>query len=409
VTGAGLLRLPGTTPLFAAMAGLAGAALHFAGALKSTQAVAALPFDITLVALLALLGLLPLLLLGRRWWLSPALGPPLAACGLLWAWWVVASAWSPWSDGVAERLPQIVLAGPVMLVLGLLLGGEPVARRVFGMAVIWLGGFVAASIAWGLAMDAVVLGGQVGADPSRLRVQYQIAGLAIACAAGLVALRATAARGWRMIFWLGLLGALGVGVLLPGGRAAFLALVATVALTPALRWVLQGRVAPALGWLGLVLLAGLAGLGLLLLDPERAANLATLERIFRTKGGSDSAREILWTEAWRLGGVAGLGPGGFPPAIGVGQDRGLHPHNHAIEALVEGGAVGLLLWCLTFGGALILALARLPRVAPERGAAIIALTLPIAMTAMVSTDLGNRMVWLALGLVLSLAVEARDV
>jgi O-antigen ligase len=405
---AGSLRLPGAAPLFAALAGLAGAALHFAGALKSTQAVAALPFDITRLALLALLGLLPLLLLGRRWRLSPGLGPPLAACGLLWAWWVIAAAWSPWADGVADRLPEIVLAGPLMLVLGLLLGADPVARRVFGLAVIGLGVFVAASIAWGLATDAVVLGGQVGADPSRLRVQYQVAGLAIACAAGLVALRATAARGWWVLLWLGLLGALGVGVLLPGGRAAFLALAATVALAPALRWVLQGRMGPALGWLALVGLAGLAGLGLLLLDPERAANLATLERLFRSSGGSDTAREILWAEAWRLGGAAGLGPGGFPPAIGVGQDRGLHPHNHAIEALVEGGAVGLLLWCLSFGGAVVFALVRLRRVAPERAAMIMALTLPIAMTAMVSTDLGNRMVWLALGLALSLGVEAED-
>ncbi len=105
----------------------------------------------------------------------------------------------------------------------------------------------------------------------------------------------------------------------------------------------------------------------------------------------------------------GLGPGGFPPAIGVGQDRGLHPHNHAIEALVEGGAVGLLLWCAAFGGAALFTLARLPRVAPGRAAMIVALTLPIAMTAMVSTDLGNRMVWFALGLALSLGLEAEDV
>jgi len=274
--------------------------------------------------------------------------------------------------------------------------------------VIILGAFVAASIAWGLATDAVVLGGQVGADPSRVRVQYQVAGLAIACAAGLVALRATAAQGWSILPWLALLLGLGVGVLLPGGRAAFLELAATVALVPALRWVLQGRVAPALGWLGLVALGGAVGLGVVLVNPGWAENLATLERLFRPDGAQHSAREILWAEAWRLGGFAGLGPGGFPPAIGVGQDRGLHPHNHAIEALVEGGAVGLLLWLLIFGGALVLVLARLPRVAPERAATITALTLPIAMTAMVSTDLGNRMVWLALGLALSLAVEARD-
>lgn len=394
-------------PFFATLAGLSGAVLHFAGALKSTQAVAALPFDITLAALLVLLGLLPLLLLGRSWRLAAGLGPPLAACGLLWAWWVIAAAWSPWGEGVADRLPEIVLAGPLMLAMGLLLGADPTARRVFCGAVIALGIFVAASVAWGLATDAVVLGGQAGAEPTRVRVQYQVAGLAIACAAGLVALRLTAARGWAVLAWAALLLGLGAGVLLPGGRAAFLALAATVALAPALRWVLLGRAGPALGWLALVPLGGAAGLALLLLDPARAENLATLERLFRPSGGVDSARDILWGEAWRLGGLAGLGPGGFPPAIGVGQDRGLHPHNHAIEALVEGGAVGLLLWLAAFGGATLLALTRLPRVEPERAATILALTLPIAMTAMVSTDLGNRMVWLALGLALSLGVEMR--
>ena len=38
---------------------------------------------------------------------------------------------------------------------------------------------------------------------------------------------------------------------------------------------------------------------------------------------------------------------------------------------------------------------------------IAALTLPLGLTAMVSTDLGNRMVWFGLGLLLSLGVEAR--
>lgn len=396
-----------TAPLFGALAGLAAAAMHFAGALKSTAPVAALPFDITLLSGLALLGLLPLLLLGRGWLLSPGLGPPLAACGALWLWWVLAACWSPWSEGAADRLPEIMLIGPVMLLAGLAIGAEPAARRVFLGAVICLGIFVAASIAWGLATDAVVLGGRVGADPSRVRVQYQVAGLAIACAAGLVALRAAAARGLGRWVWLGLLAALSAAVLLPGGRAAFVALALNVALAPALRWVLQGRAAPALGWLLLMALAGIAGLGALMLDSGSAEKLATLERLLRDDGGVDSAREILWDEAWRLGGWAGLGPGGFPPAVGLGQGRGMHPHNHAIEAMVEGGAVGLFLWCAAFGGAALFMGARLGRVAPERAASVVALTLPIALTAMVSTDLGNRMVWFALGLALSLGIEAR--
>lgn len=396
-------------PLFGATAGIAAAAMHFAGALKSTPAVAVLPFDVTLLALLGLLGLLPLLLAGRRWVLAPGLGLPLAACGALWAWWVVAATWSPWNEGVADRLPEIMVIGPVMVIAGLVVGAEPAARRVFCDAVIGVGVFVGASVAWGIATDAVVLGGQVGADPTRVRVQYQVAGLAIACAAGLAALRATGVRGWRRVAWLGLLAALAVAVLLPGGRAAFLSLGLTVALAPAVRWVLQGRVAPALLWLGAAPLCAAIGLSVLLLDPGRAEELATLERLTRDTGGVDSAREILWAEAWRWGGFAGLGPGGFPVAAGVGQDRGLHPHNHAIEALVEGGAVGLVLWLVAFGGAALFGLSRLARVEPDRAAAILALTLPLMLTAMVSTDLGNRMVWFALGLGLSLGVEVRRV
>ncbi|WP_421992317.1 O-antigen ligase family protein [Roseococcus sp.] len=396
-------------PALGALAGLAAAAMHFAGALKSTPALAALPFDLTALAALGLLALLPLLIAGGRWHLAPGLGLPLAACGALWAWWGLTATWSPWNAGVADRLPEILILGPAMVIAGLVVGGEPAARRVFLDAVILLGLFVGGSVAWGIATDAVVLGGQVGADPTRVRVQYQVAGLAIACAAGLAALRATGARGWRRLLWLGTLAALGVAVLLPGGRTAFLALGLTVALAPALRWVLQGCMGPALLWLAAAPLCGGVVLAVLLLDPERAGELATLERLTRDTGGVDSARDILWAEAWRWGGFAGLGPGGFPVAAGVGQDRGLHPHNHAIEALVEGGAVGLALWLAAFGGGALFMLSRLGRVEPDRAAAILALTLPLAMTAMVSTDLGNRMVWFALGLGLSLGVEARRV
>jgi O-antigen ligase len=208
--------------------------------------------------------------------------------------------------------------------------------------------------------------------------------------------------------WLLLVSGLAAAVLLPGGRAAFVALGAVVALAPALRLVLEGRGLAALGWLALVGLAGVAALAALLADPERAVSLATLERLFRNIGDVDSAREILWGEAWRRGGWIGLGPGGFPVAAGVGQDRGLHPHNHAIEALIEGGAVGLLCWLLAFGGGAAFAASRLRAVSPRRASEIAALTLPLAMTAMVSTDLGNRMVWFALGLALSLGLRTHD-
>jgi hypothetical protein len=68
---------------------------------------------------------------------------------------------------------------------------------------------------------------------------------------------------------------------------------------------------------------------------------------------------------------------------------------------------GLALWLLAVGGAGVAALALGARADPGRAARIAALTLPMAVAVMVSTDLGNRMAWFALSLALSLGLEAR--
>jgi hypothetical protein len=389
------------------MLGVAAAVLHFAGALKSAGFLAALPLDLTLLALAATLAAMLLLLAAREPVLAPGVALVLAAAAALWLWWVVAAAWSPWPGEALIRLRDMVLLGPLMLAAGLLAGGDGQARRGFVAASLVIGPFVGAAVALGLATDSIVLGGDIGRDPERVRVAYQIAGLAIACSAGLVAVRVVMARGVARLFWLGLLLALGVAVLLPGGRAAFLGLLAVVALAPALFLLLSRRAGHALLWLALAIGGGALLLALILLDPGRAEQLATLERLLRGMGDAPSAREQIWGAAWRLGGWGGLGPGAFPPALGVGLDRGMHPHNHAVEAMVEGGAMGLLLWCCVFLGATGLAVRRAFQLEPRRVAEVFALCLPVAFSAMVSTDLGNRMVWLALGLALSLGVETR--
>lgn len=387
--------------------GLAAAVLHFAGALKSAGFLAHLPLDLTLLSLAATLAAMLLLLAAREPVLGPGVALVLAAAAALWLWWVVAAAWSPWPGEALTRLRDMVLLGPLMLAAGLLVGADGQARRGFVAASLAIGPFVGAAVALGLVTDSIVLGGDIGRDPERVRVAYQIAGLAIACSAGLAALRVVMARGLARWTWLGLLLALGVAVLLPGGRAAFLGLLAVVALAPALFLLLTRRAGHALLWLALAGGGGALLLALILLDPDRAEQLATLERLLRGMGDAPSAREQIWGAAWRLGGWGGLGPGAFPPALGVGLDRGMHPHNHAVEAMVEGGAMGLLLWCCVFLGATLLAMRRAFQLEPRRVAEVFALCLPVAFSAMVSTDLGNRMVWLALGLALSLGVETR--
>ena len=211
------------------------------------------------------------------------------------------------------------------------------------------------------------------------------------------------------LFWLAIVVSLGVAALLPGGRTALVALLLGVTLAPMLRLGLAGRRRAAALWGGLCLLAGLAFVLRLALNPEEVEGLRTLERLTGDAAGLD-ARIGLWAAALDWAGRAaplGLGTGGFTIAAGHGERRGLYPHNHALEALAEGGLPALVFWLMAFGGG-VLATIQLARSAePETVARIAALTLPVALTVMVSTDLGNRMAWFALGLALSLGVVAR--
>lgn len=396
----------------AAAAGILAATLHFAGALKSSPPLAGLPFDLTLAAALGLLGALVLLAASRRWRADPLLALPIAACGAFWLWLVLAGAWSPARGVLAAKLPDAVLVGPAMLAAGLAVAGDAQALRRCADATLLIGAFAAASIAWGIATGGVVLGGLPGANPELVRVQYQIAGLVIASAAGLAALRATEARGAAArAGWLALVVALAVAALLPGGRTALAGLGLAVAAAPALALWRGGRRRAALLWPAATLAGALALLVAIFSDPPLAAGLRTIERLAEGEVAESSGRASLWRAALEHGGAAlpwGLGTGGFGIAAGHGDRRGLHPHNHALEALAEGGLPGFLLWLCAFGGGAAAALRLGARADPGRAARVAALVLPVALSVMVSTDLGNRMAWFALGLALGLGVATHS-
>jgi O-antigen ligase len=398
--------------VLSAAAGAAAAVLHFAGALKSAPPLAALPFDLTLAAALALTAALVLLATSRDWRAAPGIALPLAACGAFWAWIVLAGAWAPARGIPAARLPEAVLLGPAMLAAGLAVAGDARALRACAGAALAIGAFTAAAIAWGLAADRVVLGGLPGASPDQVRVQYQVAGLAIASAAALAAIRAIEAQRWpARLAWLALVAGLSAAALLPGGRAALAALALALAAAPAVLLWRRGRRGMAMGWLAGVLGGAAVALAIVLANPPLASGLRTVERLAEGEVAQSSGRLPLWRAALDRGGAAlpwGLGSGGFTIAAGHGDRRGLHPHNHGLEALAEGGLPGLLLWLLAFGGGAVAAVALGARAEAGRAARVAALVLPMALTVMVSTDLGNRMAWFALGLALGLGVTAED-
>ena len=389
----------------ALLAGALAALLQLAGGLKTAPPFVALPFDVTLVALLMLLPLLALLAVTRRWALEPALALPIAAAALLALWFVVAGSWTASRSVAAAKLQEVVLAAPVMLAVGLLVGAEPRARAALVVTSVLIGLGLVALIAWGVASGpaALLAGGEA-------RLHHQLAGLALAIAAGLAALRVVEVRGAARAVWLALVLALAAAALIPGGRTALIALGLGVALVPALRFVLDGRVVAAVGWIAACGVALTLALLILALHPAEAQGLRTLRRLTVEVAGFE-ARLGLWSAALDWAGEAapfGLGPGGFSIAAGHGERRGLYPHNHALEALAEAGLPGLLLWLGAFGGGLAVALRALRRVAPRHAAEIAAMVLPVALTVMVSTDLGNRMAWFALGLALSLGVASRE-
>jgi hypothetical protein len=117
-------------------------------------------------------------------------------------------------------------------------------------------------------------------------------------------------------------------------------------LAPALGLWRAGRMRAAAGWiLGCGAAAALFALSLAL-NPADAERLRTIERLTGDSAGLE-ARVGLWAAALDWAGRAapfGLGTGGFTIAAGHGERRGLYPHNHALEALAEGGLPGLILW-----------------------------------------------------------------
>jgi O-antigen ligase len=352
--------------------------------------------------------LLALCAVTRRWLVAPEIGLPLAAIGMLWLWLVLAGCWSASGAVLAAKLPEITVLGPIMLFAGLVVAGDNTALGGFCAGVLGAGAAVALSLANNLVQGSVALGGPPDVDPEKWRIAYQVTGLAIAMAAALAALHWAEAPGAVLrFFWLGATLALALGALLPGGRAALVALALSLACGPPLMLLRQERRGQAVLWLlGLLCLAGGA---VLFMGTEVTQHARALERFFAPNTLESSGRLPLWGAALALAGQTmpfGLGIGGFSLAAGFGEWRGRHPHNLALEALAEAGLPGFALWLIAFGGAAWV-LWRLGRTAPSwRVARILMLCLPMAVTLQVSTDLGNRMAWLTLGLALGLGLRA---
>ena len=388
----------------AALLGLAAAGLQFAAALKGLPGLALLPVDLTPPLLVLVLGLAAARLLFHPHRIGPEAALVVGLQALLALWLVTAGGWSGGPETLPRKLAEIALLGPAMTLAGLAVAAHPAAFAAFAGGCAGVGLAVALGVPVAVAAGIAVLGG--AADADTIRVQYQVATLALAAAAGVMAADAVPAQGPGRLLRIAGVAVLAVAALATGGRAGLAGLAAAVVLAPAAVLAARGRWLAALVLAGGIAAALATGLALVLALTDPAGVPRTLARFLDGALGAGAVRPVLWAEAWRLASPLGLGPAGFAPAAGLGDRRGWHPHNLGLEALAEGGvpAAALLLAILLACGA---ALARRARDVPaaQFGATVGFACVALAQAA-TSTDLGNRMAWLWVGIVAGLAVRA---
>jgi O-antigen ligase len=388
----------------AAALGVAAAGLQFAAALKGLPGLVHLPLDITPPLLALACGLALWRLLARPYRVGAEAALVLALQGALALWLAIAGAWSGGTASLPRKLAEIALLGPAMTVTGLAVAASPIAFRAFAATCAGAGLAVAVVVPAAVAAGIAVLGGPT--DAETLRVQYQVATLALAAGVAALAAGAAAARptgaAWRALG----VAVLALAALATGGRAGLAGLAAAAVLGPAAVLAARGRPGPALALGATIAVAlGLAfALVLALADPDGMPR--TLARFLEGTLGAGAVRPALWGEAWRLATPLGLGTAGFAPAAGLGDLRGWHPHNLGLEALAEGGVPAATLLC----GIVLACAAALVRRAREVPPAQLGATVGFACVALAqaatSTDLGNRMAWLWVGVTAGLAVRA---
>lgn len=388
----------------AVLLGLAAAGLQFAAALKGLPGLAHLPFDLTPPLLFLVLGLTAARLALHPHRIGPEPAAVIGVQALLALWLVAAGAWSGSTEALPRKLAEIVLLAPAMTLAGLAVAAHPAAFAGFAAGCAGVGLAVALGVPLAVAAGIAVLGG--AADAETIRVQYQVATLALAAAAAVLAAGAVTARGIARMLRIAGVAGLVLAALATGGRAGLAGLAAAVVLAPSAVLAARGRRVAALALACATGAALAAGIALVLALTDPAGLPRTLARFLDGALGAGAVRPTLWAAAWQLAAPLGLGTAGFAPAAGLGDLRGWHPHNLGLEALAEGGVPAAALLAAIVVVCIATLVRRARDVPPAQLGATVGFACVAAAQAATSTDLGNRMAWLWVGLVAGIAVRA---
>jgi O-antigen ligase len=383
--------------------GVAACMLIFVGVLKSLPGVQRLPVDITpvllVVTLLHLAGLL-----ACRVVVLPAAVPMLLALHAAFAGVAIVGAGLGQGRTIfPDKLRDVVLVAPVMIVLGAAVAADRAAfRRFLATAKLigpLMGAFIAGAFAFGLVNVVIQFGGK--GSVTTHRVQYQLANLMIALAASGYAVAALRTRGrWRLAN-AAMTALLAFAALIPGGRSGFVGLCLAAVIGPFLYLWHAGRRRQAVG-LAVVLAALLAiAIAGVFASAQLAGSLRTVARFTQGNIAESSSRLPLWRAAFHLietNGPLGVGFGAYTASAGLGTARDLYPHNLFIEALVELGLPGFVLYLGMWATAGLAWAGAIQRTDGEQWATSAAFGVIMLIMILLSSDLGNPLMWFCLGL-----------
>lgn len=304
-----------------------------------------------LAGVATLAAALPGLFVGGRFRLRPP--SPFLLATALWLAWLLLSYF--WSINGTATLRSIVTYGQLFAMAWLVweLARTEGQRRVLMQAYV-LGGYAS----FALALSAFVSSGgfrEVGSVDANYFATFLALGIPFAWRLSVEApswiLRLINVAYLPMAFAASILAASRGGLL-----AAVVALVVLVASVPIHRPLLR------LGQLALLALLG-AGLytGLLFGFPELQANTERLAEIPQEiQGGTLTNRRLIWTAGYRVfedRPFVGVGAGNFANAIADVYGVPAAAHNTFLSVMVDGGVIGLALFVLVLGTAVVPTLA----------------------------------------------------
>jgi O-antigen ligase len=326
--------------------------------------------------------------------------------GMFVCYGLLSLAWTPSSNYAQEKgFFLATLTVWPFVAFTHVIGPKPRRVRRFMVALLLFSGWIATVVLLVYLSEAVRAGQQISAFGRK--AGYIGLGRIVGVGALVALMFALRLARSRLLRWLsaGTFGLYMFLLLVIGSRASFIATVIPTLfpLVAGIRWRRFGVIAYERYIIPFVLFLG-SGIvaGGLLFQNKTFSTLARLAYLIRT-GGEDQARFQLYEQAldiWAANPFFGIGLAGWPIAAGYG-DYLMYPHNLILEIMAELGAVGLGLFAIFAGYALLVFWKRHDVQATPMALLVLMLLANTFLNAMSTGDLPhNRIVFGMIGLLL---------